>query len=111
MNTAEANKIIAAECPDWFDSRYCDVDSIRAIIQGGCDSGAYIPAVTYHQARETMAVHGDDVLDYIYDICGQLPELDMESGWSGLNVVYLSCAVELWSMQFEELIEEMDNDG
>ena len=46
---------------------------VAAIIQGGCASGAYMPAVTYYDAKQTMAEHGDDVLQYIEDCYGETP--------------------------------------
>ena len=52
--------------PLWIDS---DItwQTIASIHQGGCASGAYMPAVTYWQAIQTMSQHGDDVLEYITD--------------------------------------------
>lgn len=83
--------------PRWIAQ---DIDStqVAAILQGGCASGAYMPAVTYHQALATMAEHGDDVLDYI-EASGlglTLPPEESRS-WAGFAVHYLSTAVELWA--------------
>ena len=50
--------------PAWIESDISPHD-VAAIYQGGCDSGAYMPAVTYSDAKATMAKHGDDVLQYI----------------------------------------------
>lgn len=74
---------------------------IQAIQQGGCASGAYMPAVTYWQAAATMAEHGDGVLDYIQENYGELPTPQNDTSWSGLAVFYLSMAVELWCGQFD----------
>jgi hypothetical protein len=71
---------------------------VAAIIQGGCASGAYMPAVTYHTARETMNEHGDDVLQFIEDcLGGGLYAPPKGSSWAGLAVHFLSTAVELWA--------------
>ena len=82
--------------PRWIDQ---DIDTyqVEAIAQGGCASGAYMPAVTYHEARETMNSHGDDVLDWLEDALGELPRVPEHSSWSGMAVHYLSYAVDLWA--------------
>ena len=88
--------------PSWIVQEL-DQDDINAICQGGCESGAYMPAVTYWQAKETMNEHGDDVLDYIDDMVGMdavTPPTD--TSWSGMACHYLSMAVELWAMSHEE---------
>jgi hypothetical protein len=54
------------EQPEWITQALSPYD-IAAINQGGCASGAYMPAVTYHAAALTMSDHGDDVLQYIQD--------------------------------------------
>jgi hypothetical protein len=60
-----------------------------------------MPAVTYHQARETMNEHGDDVLQYIQDSLDELPKPRDDESWSGIAVFYLSYAVELWASGIE----------
>jgi len=75
---------------------------VAAIIQGGCASGAYMPAVTYYDAKQTMNEHGDDVLQFIEDAYGELPQPPAGQSWSGLAVFYLSCAVELWAHGIED---------
>jgi len=69
---------------------------IAAVNQGGCDSGAYMPAVEYHTAGMTMAKHGDDVLDYLETMTGELPTPPTDTSWSAMAVFYLSKAVELF---------------
>ena len=86
--------------PRWIDQNITLAD-IDAIVQGGCDSGAYIPAVTYHLARDTMGEHGDDVLEYIESALGELPDMKGES-WSGIACKYLSTAVELWASSVQD---------
>lgn len=82
------------EVPAWIDDAitWNDVD---AIVKGGCASGAYMPAVTYSDAMETMRLAGDEVLQYIEDN-SELPDVSGES-WSGMACKYLSTAVELWA--------------
>ena len=94
--------------PEWINplSPY----DIAAINQGGCASGAYMPAVTYHIATQTMAEHGNDVLDFINDAYGELPKPADDESWSGMAVFYLSLAVELFCMQHED-IEDWENEN
>jgi len=94
--------------PAWITQALSPYD-LAAINQGGCASGAYMPAVTYHLASKTMGEHGDDVLQYIQDACGELPQVDNDESWSGIAVFYLSSAVELFCMYHEEL-EDWNND-
>ena len=82
--------------PAWISGDVSPYD-IAAINQGGCASGAYMPAVTYHKALATMAAHGDDVLEYIEQTLGELTPPPAGSSWSGMACHYLSCAVELWA--------------
>lgn len=95
------------EVPAWIDQ---DIDSntVDSICQGGCASGAYMPAVTYWQALETMNDHGDDILTYIEDNMGQLPDVSGES-WSGMACKFVSCAVELWASSVQSEIEDIKN--
>ena len=94
------NEEILDNTPAWIEGELevCDIASIQ---QGGCASGAYMPAVTYYNANKTMAEHGDDVLDYITSQYGELPPPKDTESWSGMAVHYLSVAVELWAGQFD----------
>jgi len=90
--------------PDWIESDISPSD-IAAILQGGCASGAYMPAVTYHKALATMAEHGDDVLEYVENALGELSKPPDGASWSGMACHYLSCAVELWASAVESEVE------
>ena len=90
--------------PEWITQALSPYD-IAAINQGGCASGAYMPAVTYYDARMVMAEHGDDVLQFIEDQYEELPEIPKGSGWDGIAVFYLSIAVELFCSANEELAD------
>jgi hypothetical protein len=95
--------------PSWITQDITPYD-IAAILQGGCESGAYMPAVTYYDACKTMAEYGQEVLMYIEDIFGvgeAVPSAD--SSWLQINVYYLSLAVELW-VSANESIADWDND-
>jgi hypothetical protein len=91
--------------PDWIESDISPYD-VAAITQGGCASGAYMPAVTYYQARETMNEHGNDVLQFIEDNYGdELPQPQKGESWPGIAVFYLSVAVELWANMASDELE------
>lgn len=92
---------LGIDVPTWIEQDITGTD-LAAIVQGGCSSGAYMPAVTYHEAAQTMAEHGDDVLQYIQDCYGELPKPHDDESWSSIAVFYLSCAVELWASGTEE---------
>ena len=109
-NTETAIRLLTGgddiDLPRWIDEDISPSD-VAAICQGGCASGAYMPAVTYHQALKTMADHGDDVLQYIEDATGELPSVKGQS-WGQMACTYLSCAVELWASSIENELESMD---
>jgi len=92
------------EVPAWIDQDITATD-IMDIIQGGCDSGAYMPAVRYYDALQTMSKHGDEVTEYVLDHYGELPDLS-DKNWSEMAVTILSFAVELWAADVESEIEE-----
>jgi hypothetical protein len=105
------------DVPDWIDQDITPND-VAAIVQGGCASGAYMSAVTYRQALETMNEHGDDVMQYIED-SGIAEAMDVENivseSWSGIAVYFLSVAVETWAQTIEgelvDLLEAIQEDA
>lgn len=92
------------DVPAWIDQDITTAD-IAAINQGGCASGAYMTAVTYHKANAIMAEYGDDVLAYIEDAYGELPEVPAGTSWSGMAVFYLSVGVESFADRHEEFAD------
>ena len=93
--------------PEWIDQDI-SAQTIAAIQQGGCASGSYMPAVTYHTAAQIMAEHGDDVLEYIESVTGELPTPPRDSSWGGIAVFFLSYAVELWAFDALEILENQE---
>ena len=106
---------LGIDVPLWIDQDITP-GSVAAIVQGGCASGAYMPAVTYYQATQTMAEHGDAVLQFIQDGSrfGELPHPRDDESWAGIAVHYLSIAVELWAAraysELEALADDDDDD-
>lgn len=99
---------LGIEVPDWIEHDI-DASTVAAIMRGGCDSGAYMPAVTYHQALATMSEHGDEVMDYI-DGLADSGLLDPTDAWSVLACRLLSVAVEQWAWGVaDDLEEEIQN--
>ena len=100
---------LGIDVPDWIDQSIA-VETVAAILQGGCASGSYMPAVTYHDAAEIMSEFGDNVLDFLNYELGETPAPMQGESWSGLACFYLSCAVELWAENVRFEIEEMLED-
>ena len=98
LESNEVNLRDLTDQPEWLD--ISDMATIHAVQQGGCESGAYMEAVTYYDAKQTMAEHGDDILEYIASSLGELPSHDRDS-WGHICVFYFSVAVELWCGQFD----------
>ena len=106
MTNKQLNELIDDTTPVFVNSGLTR-DDIAAIQRGGCASGAYMPAVTYHEALETMSEHGDEVMEYLDGYEGA-----QESGftWSQMAVHYLSAAVELWAGGFDlDINDECDD--
>lgn len=98
------------EVPDWIEQDVTGT-TIAGIKRGGCASGAYMPAVVYHQAIGTMSEHGSDVLQYIEDYQGEIPQPPRGSSWSGIAVFYLSIAVEAWADTIkDDVLDLLDDD-
>lgn len=94
--------------PDWIEgiSPY----DIAAILGGGCASGAYMPAVTYHIASKVMAEHGDEVLDLLDQHYGETLAPPTGQSWKGMACYYLSAAVELWCSINQDLADWDDDE-
>lgn len=93
--------------PEWIDPKISP-SNVAAILEGGCDSGAYLPAVTYHAALETLNTHGEAIFDYLEDSLGELPPKTSSVGsWAGLAVFYLSYAVELWALEVKTPLNDL----
>lgn len=93
------------QIPKWIDQDITPYH-VHNINLGGCESGAYMPSVTYATASETMDQHGNEVLDYIEKHKGCLPPLESGVSWEGIAVHFLSHAVELWA---KKIAQELDN--
>lgn len=91
---------LSIEVPSWMDQDVSPND-IAAIVQGGCASGAYMPAVTYHEALDSMREHGDEVFAFLEE--RDLLDLAFENipetsrSWAGLACHFMSVAVEAWA--------------
>lgn len=105
-NNDEPIRALGFDVPAWIDRDITPGD-VAAIMQGGCESGAYMPAVTYHQALATMTEHGDNILDYLEETMDELPVPSAPTSWSGFACFYLSCAVEMWAFAIEPELENV----
>lgn len=94
--------------PAWIEQDITP-NQCMAIEQGGCASGAYMPAVTYHTASEIMAKHGDEITAFIEEDGFPVPTYDAENDfWSGYCCKVLSTAVELWVARNMPALENLD---
>lgn len=94
-----------ADMPRWIDPGFTVQDAM-AVHQGGCASGAYMPAVTYHQANDTMHTYGNEVLEYLEEFLDVLPAIPEGLSWGQMASHYLAYAVDLWAFSFvEDMLE------
>lgn len=117
MNTQEiwncektVTELLGVTQPAWIEYDLTAMD-IASICQGGCASGSYMPAVTYYKANDTMATHGDEVLNYIVEQLGELPAVPKFESWRGMARLFLSTAVELWASDIMGQLEDLELEG
>ena len=103
--------VVTEDCwvPDWLgdsvsipsrthDCRMIDVSFLKDVCQGGCASGAYMPAVTYYDAKRTMHEYGDEIVEYLEEQYGEPVDQPVSFNWSQLCCHYFSMATENWAM-------------
>lgn len=78
---------------------------VAAILQGGCNSGAWMPAVTYSTATKILDKHEDEILNLI-EGCGPFSFDPGKDSLGGFRCKLVSCAVEAWCSAVESLLEE-----
>jgi len=95
--------------PPWIEQDI-QYDQVMAIVQGRCNSGSYMPAVTYHIASIVMGKHGDTVLEYLddYGITDEVPLYQTGDSWSMIAVRALSLAVETWANTIHGAYEDLE---
>lgn len=96
--------------PEWMvgGMGIASICELQAILQSGCAANAH-RSVYYYDAQKVMAGYGDEVLDYIENQLGDLPNVTGQ-GWSQMASTYLSCAVELWCSQFADTLDGVNWD-
>ena len=79
------------------------LSDMHAIQQGGCESGAYVPAVTYYTAKKILLEHENEILELI-NLLHYTDEMtfDMQNETIGqFAVKIVSLAVDVWVGQFD----------
>jgi len=107
MNKEEKKiKDLGIDVPVWIEQDIT-VGQVEAITQGGCESGAYMAAVRYFDAMQTLAEHGDEILDFIDGTTGDFDAFSFEHcSWNEMNCKIVSHAVELWAIGVDEKLKE-----
>ena len=82
------------EPPGWISETISTLD-VAAIIEGGCRSDTYPPAVSHAQALETMNSYGDEIIEFICNNHWEVPRFEITS-WPHGAVKILSTAVVIW---------------
>jgi hypothetical protein len=93
--------------PDTGD--FPTVADIQAILEGGCDSGAWMPAVTYYDAKRIMAEHGDEICEYLDECVFGNAELKLsDETWGNFCVRMLSAAIERKAALMRYRLEDIE---
>lgn len=99
--------------PAWIDQGITVSDAI-AIVEGGCESGAYMPAVTYHKALATLLAHEGEILDSIEDMSDAPPVEAAAEGCESIQTLavrLVSAAVERWAVDaVDQVADALDDD-
>ena len=98
--------------PEWLTAmgEIDDLATVQAVLQGGCASGAYMPAVTYYTASQTMGSHGTAITEYIEEQIGETPTMGSDDSWDSYQCTLCSYAVELWCSRFADVLDGVDWD-
>jgi hypothetical protein len=114
--TAEQNDLvdefIISLNPEWLNNlgTIDSLEELQAISQGGCASGAYMPAVTYHIAREAV-FNDDSISEYAIDFLEEIGSTESlanhaKEGISAYCVYLCSVAVESWVNSVEQEVND-----
>lgn len=116
MNSKYDNEAIdhGIDAPGWIDANIT-LGDIVSIANHGCASYAYMPAVTYYEAKRIMGMWGDEVTDYISEnsdlSCAEiLQNAGAEESYSLMCCTLLSFAVELWCWSHYDEAEKILNE-
>ena len=94
------------EPPHWISETISTTD-VAAIIEEGCRSDTYPPAVSHAQALETMNSYGDEIIEFICNNQWEVPRFEITS-WPHGAVKILSIGIVLWcSNVADELAERI----
>ena len=85
---------LGIEPPGWISETISTLD-VGGIVEVGCGSGTYPPAVNHAQALETMNAYGDEIFEFIKDNQWEVPHFVIVS-WKAGAVEIVSTAVEMW---------------
>ncbi|MEE8598927.1 MAG: hypothetical protein V3S69_05375 [Dehalococcoidales bacterium] len=88
------------------------VNNLQAILQGGCASGAYMPAVTYHTANLCMAEYHTEIEELLTeDGCDSEWVFNTATdSWACFASKLVASAVEVWVGQFADILDGVDWD-
>jgi hypothetical protein len=99
---------LGVKVPLWIE-RDITANSIAGILQAvglyglekACSTGVYMPAVTYHLARETMGQYDEFVMDYLEAEMGYCPTSEPRETPDQFCVRLLSLAVAIWAIKIQ----------
>ncbi len=102
MNSETEVRDLGVQVPAWIDQDIT-LGTLTDIIEQG---GAVRAAVSYDPADAVMALHGDEVMEYLEDTLGEPPAPAPAN--CSLACYYLSAAIEIWAASTEaQLAQEV----
>ena len=81
---------------DGTQFKHPTVQDVASIFQGGCDSGAWMPAVTYYSALRNLAENAIEIEDYLDEVGWGITK-STEDGIMTVACEMVSAAVEIWA--------------
>lgn len=116
-NQDELAEYIIEQNPEWLEqmSNIEYFTTLASIAQGGCASGAYMPAVTYHSAKMALFCElGESMVEYAVDFLAEIDSLDqvaiqLKDGVQYMAAYLASVAVEAWVYEVEQdVLDKID---
>jgi len=88
-----------------YMDRIVSISTMQAILQDGCASGAYMPAVEYHTAKACLFEMHDSIEDWAGDM--EIVFNPLEDSVASFAALLCSAAVENWCYQYSEILENV----
>ena len=96
LNGIWSDTSTALQTPPWIEADITPYD-LAEIQRNELESTDFWGSKIQPMAQETMSEHGTDILNFIMDRYGKLPDLPKNITWRDMASFYLQHAVRKWA--------------